>query len=90
MIPETVYCPYLDFDEKSFGESDIETVLSTRVMPAINLIHAALCKAAGAHVPFKCLGILENKTVFLSFHFMCISLRQAWKISVISSLLSAI
>jgi hypothetical protein len=50
MIPDSVFIPYLDFDEKGLGEKDFTSILRTRIMSSINLLQDIFEKILG-HVP---------------------------------------
>lgn len=71
MVPNTVFVPYLDFDEKSQNSEDLDRLLTCRVMPAVDLIHGAVCKAAGKTVPWQMFfnkRTLSSGLIKFSFH----------------------
>ena len=46
LVPNTVYVPYLDFDEQARSIDHYETIMTGRVLPAIGLVTRAIAKAA--------------------------------------------
>lgn len=53
MIPNTVYVPYLDIDEKSVSENDLTNLLEKRILPAITLVQKAIQKRVETEIGYQ-------------------------------------